>query len=161
MTSMQPVNISYLKESESCYDTWCEPIEYQKKSVMSRLMRISPLTAFLAQKAKLDTTLDQENFNGTIFACYFEYCQKNHEFFKNINYLQAKEIILSSMLPNKMYIRDLTEEEMIPSMNRYTYIDIYQTEGDVFVNGNVKILRSDINCSNGVIHVTNGLIPDI
>lgn len=156
---MQPINISYIKESPSCYDE--EPVirPYEDCSVMNTLMRISPLTAFLAQKGKLDRTLDQPDFNGTIFACCKEYSKKNFEAFsKNVNHLQAKGIILSSMLPNRMHAVDILNEDQIPTMDRYTYLSITQNADSIIIDSKIKVIYPDIVCSNGIIHITNGII---
>lgn len=157
---MQPINISYIQESPSCYEDESLIRTYEEHSVMDTLMRISPITAFLAQKGKLDITLDQPDFNGTIFACCKEYCKINFDAVsRNINHLQARDIILGSILPNRMYSYDILNEDQIPTMDRYTYLGITQNSGsEIVIDSKIRVLYPDILCSNGIIHITNGII---
>ena len=153
MVSLQPINLSYFLESESCFDKKIK--NYPKDSILNVLQNISPLFLFLIKKANLEEFFISENFDGTVFAPTMEYCLKYQNFFKNINHLQAREIVFSCMLSHKMTTTQLNEEEDIPSLFRYTYIKITNFNT---INDSIFILKGNINCSSGIVHITSGLI---
>lgn len=159
MVSMQPITQSYLEEPKSCFNKpQIKP--YNKGSVMDVLMRESPLLAYIAQVARLDHDLDDLDFKGTCFAPCKEYCSRYWKYFKgNMDHLTARQIILSSCLKAQMKERDLyySGANRFPSLNRYSYIDI-SGGCNPLINGNLKIIKADQQCSNGMIQFINGMI---
>lgn len=174
---MQPTNQSYFEEDESCFllpKTKC----YRKGSLMSALMIHSPIFAFLAQKSNLDELLDSEEFSGTVFAPCPEYCQKNFQWFNSstIDHQRAREMVLSAVLKHRMTKKDLYSETHVdipfygfetaklPTLDRYNEIRAHVdpiTEQPM-INYVLTITKGDLCCSNGILHLLNGLIePEI
>lgn len=171
MVSLQPITMSYVEEDESCYPPPCsEPVykSYNKGSVMDVLMTYSPLFAYLAQYSKLDNLLNYKEFNGTCFAPCKEYSQKYWDLFYNkIDHLRAKEIVLSSLIKAPMNVSQLKKEQVLPTLGNaidnleFTtdcYNDLYvRTYGSNVV---VKVVKTDIHCNNGIIHLLNGIVDN-
>lgn len=177
MVSMQPTNQSYFADEESCFllpKTKC----YRKGSLMSVLMIQSPIFAFLAQKGNLDELLDSEEFSGTVFAPGPEYCQKNFQWFNSstIDHQRAREMVLSATLRHPMTQADLYAESNIeipfdgfqtaklPTLSRYNEIQAYidPITQQPMINYSFVLIKGDLFCSNGVLHLLNGVIePEI
>lgn len=158
MVSMQPITQSYMEEPKSCFKK-PEIKPYKKGSIMDVLMRESPLMAYIAQVARLDHDLDDLDFKGTCFAPCHEYCSRYWKYFKgNIDHLTARQIILSSCLKAQVKQKDLYYgPTLYPSLNRYSNIHV-STGCDLVLNGNLKIIKADQQCTNGIIQFINGMI---
>lgn len=169
MVSLQPVTLSYIEETESCFLPSVK--QYKKGSMMDTLMAHSPLMAYFAQIGMLDDQLDSSEFVGTCFAPCEEYCQKYYGIFKDkINHLQARNIVLSSMLNVPMTKEEIFRNyEILPTLHGYNMIklryDFKQREMMISssaagsaVGGAVKIVYPDVKCTNGMVQITNGLI---
>lgn len=156
MVSIQPITQSYIEESESCF--LISPKEYKKGGVMNTLVKYSPLFAFLVQRAFLDDYLDTEQL-GSCFVPSMEYCERYFEIFKDVDHLRARQIVLSSLVRARLTRINLQESCELPSVNRYFYISVKNINNTILLtDSNLKIIRSDICCSNGIIHILNGLI---
>lgn len=162
MVSLQPVTQSYLEEPVSCF---LRPTakNYRATSLMGVLMRTAPLMAYLAQVAQLDDMLDSDEFHGTIFAPCAEYASRHWKWFNGkIDVQQAREWVLCAVLrkPAKRVELIPALDDWVtrhPSMHRYTELEMRRTAGRLSVNG-LDILKCDLLCSNGVVHVLNGLL---
>lgn len=158
MVSLQPITQSYLDEPESCFKG---PIlkAYSKGSVMDVLVRESPLYAYIAQVARLDAFLD-EDFKGTCFAPCKEYCSRYWKSFKgNIDHLEARRLILSSCLKAQMTEEHLSSDAVLyPTLNQHATIQIKFQPCGILLNGQLSIVKADQQCTNGIMHFTNGLM---
>jgi hypothetical protein len=157
MVSIQPIANSYVPETESCF-LLPKLKTYRKGSVMSVLTTQSPLYAYLAQVGNLDDYLDSPEFNGTCFAPCKEYSKRYyHLFLNNIDHLRARNLILSSLLRAPMYKKNLENNQIIPTMFRYSSICV-MPYGECMKINDMPIVNGDLTCENGVIHVLSGLI---
>jgi hypothetical protein len=156
MASMQPITQSYVEEPKSCYT---KPIvkPYNKGSVMDVLVRESPLMAYIAQVARLDYELDDTYFKGTCFAPCKEYCSRYWKDFKGkLDSYTARRIILSSCLGVQMKEQDLySEATVFPTLDAHFWIQISDNGK---LNDMLIITKADQQCTNGMIHFTNGLM---
>jgi hypothetical protein len=175
MVSMQPTNQSYFADEESCF---LRPAikPYRKGSLMSIILKQSPIFAFLCQHSQLDTVLDDENFQGTVFAPGKEYCAKYYSYFdpSTIDHQRARELVLAAVLKAPMRQKDLFDEPpgdvpfdgcqtaVLPTMHRYSYLHAQLDPKNMLfpfrINGSLTIIRGDLQCTNGVLHILNGLI---
>jgi len=160
MASMQPVTQSYLEEPSSCFrKPTVKP--YNKDSVMDILMNKSPLMAYFAQLAGLDEMLDNPERQITCFAPCKEYCELYWNLFQgNTDHLRARNLVLSCVLKASLTETQLTQLDIVPTMNRYSSIDIryIPEKGSILLNQNVYIVQSNLFGINGTVHITNGLI---
>ena len=173
MVSMQPTNQSYLAEEESCFLRPKQKV-YRKGGLMSILMKQSPIFAFLCQVSGLDDRLDSEEFNGTVFAPCREYCDQHWTMFSpsTIDHLRAREMVLAATLARPMRERDLYMEPdvhvpengnltaALPTLHRYSYLytDVEPGTQLLKINRTLTIVRGDLQCTNGVLHLLSGLI---
>lgn len=160
MASLQPVTQSYLEEPSSCFkQPQIKP--YNKGSVMDILMQYSPLMAYFAQYALLDGMLDNLETRYTCFAPCKEYCEKYwHLFQGKIDHLKARNLVLSCVVKYKISEKELTHFDIIPSLNQYSNIDVRYLPliKTIELNRSLMIIRGDIDCTNGVVHLINGLV---
>ena len=161
MTSMQPVALSYTEEEESCFRV-PKMKEYRKGGLMDIIMKYSPLFAYLCQVSNLDDFIDSDEFRGTCFVPCKEYFDKYGSLFMDepgIDLQKARDFVLSSFLKEPMTFDDLIGEDIIPSMYRYSSIKFEITySGTMILNEYLQIIKKNIKCSNGYIHIINGLI---
>lgn len=173
MVSMQPTNQSYLPEEESCFRLpTTRP--YRAGSVMSVLMKHSPIFAYLAQVSALDTRLDSDEFHGTVFAPCREYCDRYWSYFNSdtIDHQRAREMVLAAILPAQMLQNDLylepdvdvpftgCETGAFPTLHRYSYLyaDVEPHSQRLKINQTLSIVKGDLQCCNGIVHLLTGLI---
>ena len=170
---MQPTNQSYFVDEESCF---LRPVQkvYRKGSLMSILMKQSPIFAFLCQRSQMDMILDAEEFTGTVFAPGKEYCARYYSMFDTttIDVLRARELVQAAVLKAPMRQKDLYLEPpadtpfngcqtaVLPTLHRYSYLHAFvdPLSQQLRINQNLVILRGDLQCTNGVLHLLNGLI---
>lgn len=160
MTSMQPITQSYVEEPSSCFGV-PKIKDYHKNSIMDILMHKSPLMAYFAQISGLDKTLDDLETQMTCFAPCREYCEAYWSLFKdNTDHMRARILVLSNVLKYAIPKEKLTQFDIIPSMYRYSSIDVrYQPQtGYVQLNNTLHIVQGDIQAENGVVHLINGII---
>lgn len=160
MVSLQPITQSYLEEPVSCFSRpKIKP--YHKGSIMDTLMQKSPLMAYFAQISSLDETLNDPEVQYTCFAPCREYCEKYWKVFhNNTDHLKARNLVLSCLIKFNVSEKELTHFDIIPSLNRYSSIDVryVQRSGKIVLNQNLFLVESDIHCINGKVHLINGLI---
>jgi hypothetical protein len=146
MVSIQPITNSYVEEVESCYFP-CVNKVYKKGGIMDILMIQSPLFVYLCQ------------FNGTCFAPGKEYSKKYFKYFyNNIDHLSARKIVLSSLLRAPMSNGQLKREEYLPTLYRYYDLEFTFNDNSLYINRYLKVIKSDLKCNNGILHLLNGMI---
>jgi len=160
MVSIQPVTQSYVEEVESCFLPSIK--NYRKGSLMDNLMVHSPLFAYLAQVGMMDDTLDSPEFRGTCFAPCEEYCRRYFKLFEgNIDHLKARRIVLCSLLKTPVTKEELFRDyQIVPTLYRYFSLPLSYSfsEQQMKINYNLKIVIPDLQCTNGVLHLMDGLI---
>ena len=76
----------------------------------------------------------------------------------------AYSIVRSSLLKYRIPSEVLEDspQAYYYTMSEENRLMITNISGNTYINGNVKIIKKDILCTNGLIHVTDGLfIPNI
>ena len=72
------------------------------------------------------------------------------------------EINNRHFLPTKVYSTDLKEGEQMVTNLGGSMLTITKTEGEIFVESELgysgKVVKGDIECSNGVIHIIDGTL---
>jgi hypothetical protein len=97
----------------------------------------------------------------TCFAPCKEYCELYWNLFQgNTDHLRARNLVLSCVLKASLTETQLTQLDIVPTMNRYSSIDIryIPEKGSILLNQNVYIVQSNLFGINGTVHITNGLI---
>lgn len=160
MASLQPVTQSYTEEPSSCFkQPQVKP--YNKGSIMDTLMNHSPLMAYFAQYSGLDEMLNDTETRYTCFAPCKKYCEMYWNLFQgNIDHLKARNFVLSSVVKYKISEKELTNFDIIPSLNRYSTIDVryLPLKKVIELNRSLVIVNGDVDCTNGVVHLINGII---
>jgi hypothetical protein len=161
MVSIGPYTQSYVENPQSCFTEACFK-NYRKGTVMHTLVQESPGFAKIAQIARLDDELDSPEFNGTCFApskTFFE----NSGFVNKLDPGSARSIVLASLLraPVQSSYMSLFKSEKLPTRDRFSELYIEGIHGNVLINGNILIIKPDFICTNGILHITNGLIHPI
>jgi uncharacterized surface protein with fasciclin (FAS1) repeats len=152
MTSFNsPVSIYSL-----CSETVNRVDQYEPSSVMSYIYRKSPLFALILQRAGLDRWIDAETFNGTVFVPCYEYSSAHIKQFENIDRAFARSIVDASVIRGRITGLNLSQMELIPTKGRQQ-ISVKVCK-DILLNEMYSIMKPDIICRNGVIHIINGLI---
>ena len=168
MTTSLPISQSIIDDNEACYLVPRQK-QYHQGSIMDILMSRSPLFAYIAQVAELDDFLDHpdhlEISKGiTCFAPCKEYSIRYLKTFKDsgLDRLTARSIILSSVLQFPMNLRHLQTMEIIPTMWKNYDLTISNKNSKYFLDPNqsIYIHKSDLICSNGILHFTNGIFTN-
>ena len=88
----------------------------------------------------------------------------NRNIFVNMDQGTAYSIVRSSLLKYRIPSEVLEDspQAYYYTMSEENRLMITNISGNTYINGNVKIIKKDILCTNGLIHVTDGLfIPNI
>lgn len=133
--------------------------EYSPGSCMHYIYRKSPLFAFILQEAALDLLLDDPSFNGTVFVPNYEYSSAHIRYF--MDYLDrktARNIADGSIIRGRITRLDLLNMEVIPTRGKIQSIAVNVAENKILLNEVYEIIKNDVMCENGIVHVINGLI---
>jgi hypothetical protein len=154
MVSIGPYTQSYVENSPSCFLPGGQK-QYTEGSIMWTLVRKSPAYAGLVQLAQMDEDLDSLQFNGTCFAPVMQYPLTVASFDKNT----ARHFVLCSLLRTPVQPKYLQffENEVLPTRDRYSYLNVQNTGGRTYLNQIVHV-KEVMVCTNGVLYLTNGLI---
>jgi hypothetical protein len=143
---------------------------------MSVLMKHSTLLAYLAQVAQLDDMLDSDEFQGTVFAPCNEYAARYWCLFNGkVDVHRAREFVLAAVLRKPMTQRDIFYENgvdipwpgvpvaVLPTMHRYTQLRLSMGPNrTLLLDPDLVVSKCDLTCTNGVVHLLNGLIePEV
>jgi hypothetical protein len=157
MVSIQPINISYLEDVESCF-LQPKTKQYRKGGIMTAIMSYSPLFAYMVQVANLDEYVDSDMFDGTCLIPCKEYSDKYFSKIKdNLDHGTARKLVQDCLLENRLTQSFLFENDLkIPTLNKLTYITTKSETKKI--NNKYSIVKGDLQCINGIIHILNGLI---
>lgn len=128
------------------------PYAYEKGSVMDYIYNRCPAFALCAQKAGQDKWLQEATC--TIFAPSQYYSTKYFDHFKTIDFYTANTLILNSTICAKIGIQDFSNDS-IPN-RAGNYLQVCSEGDDVFING--QKIKYSVECSNGVIHLLDGML---
>ncbi len=109
-------------------------------------------------KSKMETLLSEKQSNFTFFITPNESLED-----LNVSYLDvglAKQIVKMSLLDNRIPMRVLKESpcRYLYTKNEQQRLFVTCLYDEVVINNNAKVIMSDKNVSNGVIHVVNNLL---
>lgn len=154
MVSIGPYTQSYVENAPSCFLPR-GPKRYSEGSLMWALTRKSPFYAKLVQLAQMDDELDSLQFNGTCFAPVVQYPIDLASFDQNT----ARHFVLASLLRDPVQPKYLQffENEVLPTRDRYSYLNVQNTGGRTYLNQCVYVKDVAV-CTNGVLYLTNGLV---
>jgi hypothetical protein len=134
--------------------------EYEKGGVMKYIYDYSPVFAFCVQKLQLDDWFNSPNFNATCFVPIREYSNENLDYImSHIDYQTARDIVSISLISGRVKRKLLETKELIPTHNKYNSLKISLVDNDVLLNDYIRIVKPDIELTNGIVHLVNGLLP--
>ena len=121
---------------------------------------------FMIKRAGLEAIFDLPQADLTVFvpSDIFLLSKVQEEVFTNMDILTARTIVKTSILDYRISGKVLEDS---PASYYYTTLPenrifITNINGNTYLNNNIKIIKKDLVCSNGVIHETDGLfIPNI
>lgn len=120
---------------------------------------------YLVKLANQQEVLNSSQANFTIFVPSDKMLRNiSDNVFTNMDATTAWYIVKSSMIKNKIPSEILEDS---PAAYFYTLSEanrlfITNISGITYVNNTIRVVHKDISCTNGMIHVTNGLfIPNI
>ena len=159
MVSLQPINISYIEETQSCF---LQPVKktYKKGGLMNTIVVNSPIFAHIIQVANMDEWLDSGMFDGTCFAPCKEYSDKYFRQIKeNLDNGLARRIVQDSLLENRFDQKLLFDCNLkIPTLNKTTFTNLEIDVSNRTINKKYIIVKGDLQCTNGILHLINGII---
>ena len=147
-------------------------LTYCKNSISGFLFANKEFSKMFAllKKAKLDGQYNQSQADVTLFVCPDKYMKLNPE---NASISQARTFILTCSL-NRRIPMELIEDSpaayydtkaeqcnrlFISNMNNRTYISNPNSRnGQLCPGKNIQVIHEDILCSNGIIHLVDGVI---
>lgn len=118
--------------------------------------------SFLVEKSGLKDLFNQKNFNNTIFIPNDESIKRKNleNVLLNADQSFSRNIILSTMLNNKITIDLLMISEMCKFMtkNPPNNLNIKYINNTITINDTAKVIESNIEADNGLIHVVDNVI---
>lgn len=131
---------------------------YTPGSVMNYIHKYSPVFSYLCQRSRLDTFLDDPQFNGTCFVPFPEFSSKYFDHLKGIDRQTARVVVLQSILPGLVYSHDISSVQ-IPSLSPLSYV--FSDSPNQITNGydSLELVKTDISKCNGIVHIVNGVFP--
>ena len=119
--------------------------------------------AALIKTANMEDQLSEMQANVTMFITPDEYLKFPIEFFINMDIGLARKIVNFSTLNRKIDFLLLSSSPHQQFITRYpaNKLNTVTINNSTTIHGCTKILKSDINLNNGMIHVVNNLlVPD-
>lgn len=121
---------------------------------------------YLVKISNQEAFLNNLQAQFTLFVPSNEYLQKkfNRNIFTNMDPGTAYSIVKSSLLKYRMSSEVLEDspQAYFYTMSEENRLMITNISGKTYINGNIEIIKKDIVCKNGIIHITDGLfIPNI
>ena len=120
---------------------------------------------YLLKLAQEEDILNSSQANFTIFVPSDRMLQKmGDNIFVNMDSTTAWYIVKSSMIKNKIpsEIIEDSPASYYYTVNEINRLFITNIGGTTYINDKIKIIHKDILCTNGIIHVIDGLIiPDM
>jgi len=122
---------------------------------------------YLVRKAKLECILDSYVTDCTILIPSDTFLRKKYpeQFFVSINYLAAKDIVLSQILNKSVTLQMLMSSDSLrlPTKHRSgRYLSINSnycpTTNIITINNFAKIIEGNIMLNNGIVHITDNLL---
>lgn len=171
MTSLIPSSQSHdLKHMYNLRDirTNLTPSTGQATSVYGFISKNPDFTIFksIVIKAGLDGILDSSEFNGTVFIPSDAFLEGTgaSEFVLGMDKTSAISYVKYSMLPtvvNERSLRASPSSKLKTRENNLGFINVKNINNMCIINNTVNIVRFDIISKNGVIHVTDKLMPTV
>jgi hypothetical protein len=154
MTSLNAPESLYILQEPTIF----KEKKYNPNFIMSYVWSKSPVFAHCIQTAGLEDWFNAETFNSTVLIPCKEYSDAYLNYFiENLSVMTARDIVLCSTLPGRISYQTLCNEEYIPTYNKYNELGICEKDG-ILLNGQLRVVRPDMEFMNGMIHVINGLI---
>lgn len=153
MAYIAPNNTKTLRRI--CLEETTQPIIPYKKNTVLNFIHNNPDTSNFYNIIKLaHAEYIFNDMNITVFLP-----DNTHCVYQNMNKVSALEIIYKCIIPEKIPMVLLTSSYAlkIPTLYDKYYVETkYDNYNGLLLNNNTRILKSDIQCNNGVIHqVTN------
>ena len=123
--------------------------------------------SYIIKLAEMDLILDNIQANFTLFVpsdTEIKIKYKYGDFLINMDQSTAKSIVLSSLLDYRIPSELLQNSPASYYNTKYPPNRLFITNigGTTYINDKIKIIHKDILCTNGIIHVIDGLIiPDM
>jgi hypothetical protein len=133
------------------------PYKYQRGSVMDFIYNESPIYALFLQTIGRDREFDEAGLNITCFVPENLYSDNWFDYLKGAasSFYFCEKAVFNSCIRGQVSRDNLRTEENIPNLMD-GFVRVSCCGEDVFVNG-LRVLHS-AQCSNGVVHVIEGLI---
>lgn len=171
MTSLIPTSQSHdLKHMYNLRDTRSNltPSSGQPTSLYGFIAKNPDFTIYksIVTKAGLDGILDSPDFKGTLFVPSDAFLEGTNArtFALNMDKSSAISYIKYSMLPvmvNERSLRASPSSKIKTCENNLGHINVKNINKMCILNNKVNIVRFDIVSKNGVIHVTDNLMPSV
>lgn len=134
-----------------------------KNSIYDILKNNGGFTRFLgiAEKADRCVRINDIQADCTIFVPHDKFLSKIPEqFFSEMDEGDARQIIKASTLRNKIdgELMRCSPVSYFATMNPKMRMYVTNISGKTLLNNCVSIIQYDVDCSNGLIHITDGLI---
>lgn len=139
-----------------CSQTITAPKTYARGGVMANLMRVSPLYAWIVQKAGWDDWFDSCSFDGSCLVPNREYSALHlKSFLDRLDCESARALVRASVIPGKITGPLLAEKESVPTLGK-SYLRVARRGPQVLLNN--LVLEKHYCADNGNILILNGLV---
>lgn len=126
---------------------------------MEYIYKRSPIFAFCVQKIGLDDWFDSPCFKSTCFIPCSAYSEQHLEYIMSqIDYQMARNVVMLSLVRGRVTRDFLSTQEYIPTYDKYQDLRVEQVDGDIILNKDIFIVKSDLEFNNGMVHVVNGFL---
>jgi hypothetical protein len=138
-------------------------IIYSPRSIMGIINNNPNFSRFnyMLKLAKLDSIYNDIQANFTLFVTDDKSLSHISEaVFTNMDVLLARHIIQKSTLKNKITAELLKGSPVsyFSTMNRAEKLYITNVDNQTYINSSIKIIDTDLEANNGIIHIVNNLI---
>jgi len=143
-----------------------EKEKYFSKSIMENISTNIDFKKFLyiVKLAKLENLLNSQDRDFTLFVPSDKYISDiSEDFFINMDYYTARQIVRSSMIENRIPAELLEDNPAcyFKTKDPFNTLFVSNVSGKTYLNKKIQIIGKDIILSNGIIHLIDGLVIPI
>ena len=143
---------------------------YARRDTISGYLADHPefqLFHWIIKKADMDRKMADEQFNATLFAVtdtnlYQQFGSKEaaESYFVKLDKNQAYNILYAHLLERKIHKKTLMGQRLTKLFTKNEKTELYflNNYGDITINNLAHLVQSDLEFSNGIIHIVDRLL---
>ncbi len=117
---------------------------------------------YILKLSKMDNILNQSHINYTVFVPSDEKLRSKgitDAIFINMDISVARQVVSYCILNNRINksILEYNPIILIPTLNKFSQLLISNNENLTYINNVIQIMKFDIECINGIIHIIDDI----